>query len=486
VNPRWPRLAAFLEKRLPAITACCLAVMLASIGCAVWRLAYHAPGGGFLDTFMATTWHGKAGLDFFSVPRGFINLIHGKSIYDTWGCAYGPYASWFPYHPAAAVLAGSWLSLFPPWTAYGVFVLFSAALLAGCAKLAGRYAATALERKTLYFLFLCSPPAYLLLWNGQLHVFTVAAVSLVCAEFLSLQANPASGGLRPMLAAGLLISLLTKPVLLPALPVLAAVRPFRKTVALSLAVYAAVSLAFILIRPLNPAGLGANAEMSALLHPEIIFKKTLEGNILRVHYRADFLRDNIIHWLNMRNLSSIVRADNFEFMSVSGFFTDLLGPLNPALWKLPVMMLSAFSLWLFFIRDQARRNRAAFFVFAFAILSFYLAYDSVYEYHYTTLMAVMAFIFVSGMGGRAARAACAAGALFYVPTSYFFVYNHAFGWHGARCAAWPLRAILAVHENQPLDWALWIIRYMRVIPALAIFALLSYIIWTELTCEKSS
>ncbi|MDD2772579.1 MAG: hypothetical protein PHP45_02670 [Elusimicrobiales bacterium] len=471
---RRPALSKFLDKWLYAMTGAYVLLMLLS-------LRYR-----FLDPFIATTWHGKIGLDFFAVPRGFINLLHGKSIYDTWAFAWGPYASWYPYHPAAAVLAGSWLSLFSPWAAYGVFVAVSLAILIYCARLAGRGLEDSLSRKALYFLFLCSPCAYLMLWNGQLHVLTVLSVSLIAAELFDAAKNPGVAGLRVRLLAGVLCSLLSRPLILPALPLLFAVKKFRATMLWSLGIYAVVSLLFLAVPALNPAGAGFDALVDAVVHPGHIFQRALDGNIIRLTYKTAFLHDNAIHWLNMRNLSAVVRADVFEFMSPSSFFADICGGVNPVLFKLPLLLLGVFSLGLFFIKDQFARNRAAVYVFAFSVLAFYMAYDSVYEYHFTTLLAVAAFLFAAyqrgaqGFRNGTVRVICAACALFYVPTSYYWVRNPDFGYHGARTAAWPLKSILTVLDAQPYAWALWMIRLLRVVPVLALFAAMSYIIIVEL------
>ena len=471
--PRWPKLQTFLDKWLPTITGFCLITMLLS-------LKLH-----FLDYFISTTWHGKLGLDFFSVPRAFINLCHGKSIYDTWANNFGPYASWFPYHPLTAVALGSWLSLFSPWVSYSVFVVCSVAVLGWCAFLAGTLCPSGISRKALYFLFFCSPPAYLLLWNGQMHVFTVLSVSLICYELAAAAKDPSGDGVRPLLILGVLVCLFTKPIILPALPLLFAVRSFRKTMCWALGVYAVVSAVFVLIPFLNPASLGLSAEFNAFLHPEFILDRMFDGKVMHVQYRLDYAHDNAIHWLNMRNLTGVVRADVFEFQSVSSFLIDLFGDIPAALFKLPLALAGFLSLALFCVKDEVRRNRTAFYVFALCILGFYIAYDSVYEYHFTTLLAVLAFLFALYEGGApgfcrpAVKLTCATGALFYAPTAYFWVRNPAFGYHGARAAAWPLRAVPVVLAGHPYGWALWLLRLDRALPVLVLFFILSYLAVVE-------
>jgi len=50
------------------------------------------------------------GVDYYCVPRAFLNLMDSKSIYDTWGGrTFGPgYVTWYPFHPSMAVWMGSW------------------------------------------------------------------------------------------------------------------------------------------------------------------------------------------------------------------------------------------------------------------------------------------------------------------------------------------------------------------------------------------
>jgi len=162
----------FLSRWLPYVTAAWVCLMLLSLK---FR---------FLDCLAVTTWHGRLGVDFFAVPRSFINLVHHQSIYATRQCGWGPYAAWFPYHPALSVLLGSWLSLFKPWTAYSVFAGISIAVFFYCGLLARQFISGGVLGKLAYFLPLCSIPAYLTIWNGQVHILVALAFCLFLADLL--------------------------------------------------------------------------------------------------------------------------------------------------------------------------------------------------------------------------------------------------------------------------------------------------------------
>jgi len=429
---------------------------------------------GFLDGFLASTWHGRQGCDFFAIPRAFENLLNHKSIYNSWAGGFGPYTTWYPYHPALSVFLGSWLSLFKPWAAYAAFVVFSSAILICCGYLISIRAENEPAKKLAYFFLLCSPAAYLMLWAGQAQVLVVLSSVLIMAGLLDAEKGRSAGAL---IFFGILASLFSKPAVLAALPAIFSVRQCRRAVLYALAVYAAVSLAFLVVPSLNPQAAGFDKIVDALLNPERLFERKLAFGTVFLSYRPEFLFDNSIHWLNMRNLSQVVRADNFEFVSVSGFFTQLAPGLKPWLFKIPTLLLLAFSAALFFMKEE-KRPRAALYCFVFSMLAFYIGYDSVYEYHYVPLLAAIPVFY----GGKnpALKYFCLAGALFYVPTSYFWVRNPAFGHHTALTAQLPLRSILLVIAAKPYDFWLPAIRLMRVLPVIAMFMAMSYIMVIEM------
>ncbi len=207
---------------------------------------------GFLDRFVAGTRSGLLGLDFFCTPRGFDNLISGSNVYLTELDDYGPHTSTFLSHPMVVVAVGPWTVPLAPWTAYGTFVGVSIVLLAiSAAAIACQLEGRLLRAFTLFALF-CSPPTYLMLWLGQIHVLLILAVSLMLGGLVGLERDK-QGSTRSlrMLQIGLLISLLSKPVALLAVPVLFATRETRRALVLPIAIYAAVSVLFLLTPALN-------------------------------------------------------------------------------------------------------------------------------------------------------------------------------------------------------------------------------------------
>ncbi len=88
-----------------------------------------------------------------------------------------------------------------------------------------------------------------------MHVFVVLAVALILAGLMRLEQEPqrADRHLR-WIQLGLLISLLSKPVVALMLPVLFVLPETRRKLLLPVAVYAVLSLLFLLVPRLNPGG----------------------------------------------------------------------------------------------------------------------------------------------------------------------------------------------------------------------------------------
>ena len=162
---------------------------------------------GCLDQFVIGTWGGTIGADFFSVPRAWINLrhgdgiyfkadslVHGASIYPTAGGDFGPtYASAYPYHPALSVAVGSWTSLLPPVASYLAFVFFSLCVLWLSAALVARRVPGEGAKALAFFAVFAAPPTYFMLWNAQMHVFTVLAEACLLAGLVDATAEKGTG-----------------------------------------------------------------------------------------------------------------------------------------------------------------------------------------------------------------------------------------------------------------------------------------------------
>jgi hypothetical protein len=165
-------------------------------------------------------------------------------------------------------------------------------------------------------------------------------------------------------AAGLLISLLSKPLLLLVLPLLLLLKETRRAACAAVAVYVAVSLAFLLVPALNPTG------------------------------------DNYVHWLHMWQVSGMdhytaapsdmsfkVPGCARELFSLSGLLHDFFPFRIPTFaYHLPLAGVLAFAVLAAKTRGAARRATLTLIAAILGIEVYYLSYTVVWEYHYTTLL----------------------------------------------------------------------------------------------------
>ena len=261
----WRRLCAFV---LLGLTAVWVAAMLAS----ALRWRFLDPLAGFSGC--------PIGQDFFQTPRGWRNLLAGNNIFLTEICDYGPaYATVFFNHPFVALAVGAWTAPLPPWVAFGVYDGAAVVLLCLGARKLARGFDDPLCRSFCYYASFCAVPVYVIFWQAQVHALVVLAVALVLAGLMGLEREPekADRHLR-WIQVGLLISLLSKPVVLVMLPVLFALPETRRKLLLPLAIYAAASLVFLLVPRLNPGGYNG---MHWLYIPNAVFKGHLALSVLR-------------------------------------------------------------------------------------------------------------------------------------------------------------------------------------------------------------
>ncbi|NLO90549.1 MAG: hypothetical protein GX410_00970, partial [Elusimicrobia bacterium] len=204
--------------------------------------------------------------------------------------------------------------------------------------------------------------------------------------------------------------------------------------------------------------------------PDTIFSYKVRGSQVSVSYRDDIVKDNLMHWLNMRNLFGVSRADNFEFFSLPGYVQHVAaGKVSMKLFKLPGLLLLALSLCIFFVKDEAAQARAAFMACVCAVCAFFLSYDSAYEYHYSTLMPSIAFLILAyrrggdGFSRKAMLCYCASAALLFVPTPYFWLRSPGL-WHNHDLASLPMWSILVYLNSKAYDYWLPLMRLWRVLP----------------------
>jgi tetratricopeptide (TPR) repeat protein len=364
------------------------------------------------------------GIDFFCVPKAFLNLLAGESAFDTWGGErYGPYATWFVLHPAVALWIGAYLAWLPAWWAYAAWVAASLLGLGTCGLLLAGHVSTPARKVLVFSALLASPITYALLFCGNVHGVIALAVALLLVGLHELASGaPIVAGIPPVLkvALGLLLSLLCKPVLILVAPALLLTRATRSATLGSLAAYAVISLAFLLVPALNPEAVGPGRLLFLLLHPEWV-KAQLEVYAQRFVLIPEML-DNAMHWFHM-----VAQSDNAwdhvqvfslpvtvrAFMPVpTGMFRWLaLLPVvaSPLLLRLP----------------EARRPIATEWLVVLALASHFLGYAIAWEYQYSQLLVVAAALLsLSTMretSPRWLRVALAGLALLYVPTPYLLL-----------------------------------------------------------------
>ena len=367
------------------------------------------------DFFLVGTAHGRVGYDFYSVPRSFINLQNHKSIFNTpFANWYGPYASDYLYHPALAISVG-WLSFFKPKIAFALFVIIISALLLWIGNTWRKYFIKQHQKDVAVIFVCCSLPVYLVMWNAQMHIFTIISVVLIVTALIDIFSGINSSH---KLAAGILISLLSKPIIILFIPLLILLKETRRTTVIALIIYIAVSCCFLFIPYLNP-----------------------EGN-------------NILHWKNILLQSASVERANPEIFSLSVTLSHLLKQnIHPFIFQLTILLILALSLQLLFVKDYEQRLNISLAVLLALLCSYYIAYTLVWEYHYTTIMALMPCFLIlknrlTGYNRRLLNFVLICGCLLYLPTTFFI-------------------------DSTPVKFSLLLMRLCKVLPVLLMFIGLS-------------
>jgi hypothetical protein len=337
------------------VTVVWTSLMLASLH---WR---------FLDRFTAGTYHGRIAIDFFQTPRGFQNLVNGNNLFLSETVDFGPYTTSYFYHPAMVLAIGPWTAPFSPWVAYGLFVAVSVLLLWATARLLASAFDGPNEKAFAYFALFCTIPTYLLLWNGQAHVLLVVGVGMILAGLMRLAKDREAERYLRWIQCGVLISLLSKPMVLLMLPVLFVVPEVRKKLVWPVVIYAVVSLAFLIVPRLNPGGYNAQ------------------------------------HWLNMVQVSSspvqicglaVPSEDNYsscwQIYDLPVFLSRTLSGSVPSfVYKIPLLVILVASVSPLLFAKRLQRIRMTIAVIGMCILSQYLCYYLTYEYHYTTMLPLL-------------------------------------------------------------------------------------------------
>ncbi len=404
----------YLIKYTPFVTIIVILCMLLS-------LKYH-----FLNSFLSgCNKEGVMGDDYFSIPEGFLYLLLHKSMFyyhrfNTLPIPYAPYIEPYVFHPLIAITFGAILSCFKPFIGYGIFVFLSLAMLSFSAYLISKQTPDPLIKRLSYLFIFCAFPVYLMLWLGQIHVLTIMAFAFLFAGILEILNKPKLNQRKyyPKIVAGLLISLLSKPMVLLAFPVLLLTKETRKSTLLSLGIYVIVSGVLLFTPFLNPQHVSPLLYLSALSHAQ---------NACYYNQLIGF--DNFKHWTNMLCQSQSI-AYNPELFSLSAFLKNFPGfSHDPSWWlpllKIPVYLVFLISLSVFWIQSQQERLKTVILIIILSIYSYYLSYTLVWEYQYTTISPTLPVLMIlyqeesSQMTQKFMSAVIYTSLFLYLPTLYF-------------------------------------------------------------------
>jgi hypothetical protein len=347
---------------------------------------------GWLDPFFFGAEHAEVkGIDYFAVPKSYLNLLEGRSIFDTWGgTMYGPYATWYLAHPAFSVFVASWFSFFEPWTGYWVFCIFTLLLMASCGYVISGLTINPLHKRLAYALMLCAFPTYWLLYVGNMHAPLVLALTLVLVSFFEFAYSENVKKARNILFAGLLISFFSKPIVLLMLPLFLLLKETRMTTIKALLIYGFVSLLFIVVPVLNPQEIGWTKLTALLLDPAFIKEHM---NIYKNQFVVnEFMKDNSIHWLNLIAQSEH-KLMHIDVFSLPVFIDSMLDKALPsAVYKLPIYIGVVLSPFITSIDDKRIRMESALLLVMALSLTFFLSYNTVWEYQFTSFLPVLAML----------------------------------------------------------------------------------------------
>jgi hypothetical protein len=274
-------------------------------------------------------------------------------------------------------------------TSYGVYTLLSLAMMAGCAWVLARESDDALVRRMVWLLVMGSFPTYWMLFVGNVQALLVLALGMLLAGVFALTYKGRGEGL---VLGGLVLSLLTKPVVLLMLPLLLMLKQTRRAAWRALGIYAVVSVAFEVVPFLNPEGIGLKQVAWLAVHPAVV-RETM--NIYANHLQVNaWMKDNSVHWLNLVAQSDM-RMMHVDVFSLPVFVDTVVGA-RVAGWvyALPMVVALGLSVLVARMKDARVRMEAALLLLMTISLVFFLGYPTVWEYQYTSVLPVAAVLLV--------------------------------------------------------------------------------------------
>ena len=352
---------------------------------------------GLLDSFFfGAKYASVKGIDFFSLPKSYLNLLEGKSMYASWDPPiFAERSTWYISHPGFAFFTGPLFAFLSPSNSYAAFVIFSSLLLCFAGFLWATQAKTIKNKLLLFALTVFSFPSFWLLYVGNIHAVLILALSLVFLGLLVLIKNEkmkAWGlGYKGLLFAGLILSLLSKPLVILFVPPLVILKNTRAVTASVLLVYLIISFIFYIVPAFNPEAMPLSRLAAELLtDDQFATKLNVYANEFRLN---EYMRCNSIHWLNMLAQSSD-KLYHIDIFSWPVFVDTLFGINTPSLVnKLPIFLCWALSLGLLKVAAESLRLEIGFLLVLALSLSFFLSYNTVWEYQYASVMpAVVAIL----------------------------------------------------------------------------------------------
>jgi hypothetical protein len=286
-----------------------------------------------------------------------------------------------------------------------------------------------------------------MLYVGNPHAPVVLGLTLVFVGVYEMGNTAERAGASKLLW-GLLVSLFSKPVVFLMLPPLMMVKETRWIAVRSLLIYGVVSLFMVAVPLVNPESISWGERWRILLDPQYVMEHL---NI----YKNKFLlnppmKDATIHWLNLVAQSDY-KLMNIEVFSLPVFLETLLPKVIPN-WIFRLFMFIPLAI-LPYLPHSGRSGRleALLGVLITISLSFFLAYNTVWEYQYTSVLPVAAMSLLRYQSERGARRTAlgviiCASLFIMMPSLYVLV------------RGWPLR---------PTE--LTLIRCTRIVPALVMY-----------------
>jgi hypothetical protein len=339
----------------------------------------------------------QRGYDFFQIPRAFLNILDGRSMYDTYGGKqqYGPHSSWYVNHPAFAFFVGFWFSFFSPWTSYHLYTIYSYSLMGICFYTIQKRTDSFLYKNYIFLILMVSIPTYDFLSNGNSQAHAVLSITLLMVgvydltyEIIPQKINSA----KTNIFIGLLISFFTKPIIILMLPMLAIEKSTRNIVLKSVIIYIIISFLFVTIPILNPQGIGLSKIFYLATHLD--FVKQNMNIIYNNFIVSGYMKDNSIHWFNIITLSD-TKYYHVDIFSARLFIDTILGFDAPDyIFKLTSLFCLILSLLIFIIKDGKQRLEAILVMIFVFIFSYFVCFYIVWEYQYSFALPIISMLFL--------------------------------------------------------------------------------------------